>query len=273
MTEALGDEEDAFATNVLQSYWDIFWNPEIRRRGGADVVGQIWCALAVMAPGEPVQILFNDEVAVAARRHPDAPVRPGDPVTADNVQFLEALEPCGIDPNAGWVVYAVLPDGHEYASFDFRRNRERSLELLALAREYLEAATTALDAGAVRPALENAMAGAELAITAQTYSMETEVSPSGGRRSSHGNRLHWTRTNVEHGNTTPEAHIALVELNETRSWSRYGEGRHAVTPDRARELVRAVSELIEDAARRVGPRLRTPVPEIQAPAAASAQTS
>lgn len=203
-------DEDAFATNVLQSYWDIFWKPEIERRGGPEVVGPIWCALAVMTPGEPVKILLNDEVNVRARRRPDAPVQSGDAVTAENVRFLEALEPTDIDPNAGWALYAVLPSGHQYASFDFRRNRERSLGLLKLASEYLSCASSALEGGLVQPALENALAAAELAITAQSYSMETDSTGTGGRRRSHGNRLHWTRVNVEHGNTTPDAMSRLL---------------------------------------------------------------
>lgn len=267
MTEDAAEEtlndEDQFAANVLQSYWDIFWNPEISRRGGPHVVGTIWKALAILAPGEPAKVLFNDEVTFVARMRANSPINPGDVVTVDTVDMMAGLEPCDIDPNAGWAAYAVLPDGHQYASFDFRRNRERSLALLDLAREFIATAAAAIEAGNVRPALENAMAAAELAITAQTHSMEAGVPGAEGKRNSHGNRLHWTRHNVEHGNTTLDAHTALVELNQARRWARYGQGGPGVSRARSKELLESVTALVGDAALRVGPRLPILEPEFR----------
>lgn len=238
---------------------EMFWEPEIERRGGLEVTGPIHTALAILSPGKPVEIRLNEECQLVARARVNSAVKPGDPVTADNLDSIEALEPLDVDPDAGWVVLAVLPDGRQYARFDFIRNRGRSLRLIALAREYVATARDALVAGRLGPAIENAMAAAELAVTARTHSFETDAPTSGGRRNTHSARLHWTKVHVGLGNTVATAHDTLRALNGLRPSARYGEGalseREQVEP-----LLESVEHLVEDAERRIGPLLRTQDP-------------
>ena len=252
-------DDDDFSSRVLNSFVEIFWEPEIQRRGGVDVTGPVYAALAVMVPGEAVEVRLNEEVVVVAKAGPDSPVNPGDPVTVENLDDVEDFEPVGVDPNAGWVMWLILPNGHQYARFDFGRNRARSLRLLELARDYMITAQGAFETQRLGPALENGMAAAELAITAQSYTFTTEAPTSGSGRNSHSSRKHWTKVQVGLGNTTPDAHRTLVELGEFRSAARYGEGE---LPPSARvgELLAAVENLLDHAGARVGSLLRTQEP-------------
>ncbi|UYM06334.1 HEPN domain-containing protein [Solicola gregarius] len=257
---APGGPNDEFAANVLDQMRTVFWEPEVARRGGESVTGPVLRALAVLHPGQPVEVRFNNEFELMARSRVGSPVQPGDAVEVANVEDVEALEPVGVDPNAGWVVWVVLPDGREYAQFDFTRNRGRSLKMLRLADDYLTTAQRALEAGYIGPSVENALAAAELAITAQTYSLATEEPPMGGRRNSHSARQHWTKVQVGLGNTTPDAHETLIVLNGLRGASRYGEG-DIPSAERAASLVATVRSMVEDAETRVGQLMRTQDPE------------
>jgi hypothetical protein len=257
---ALDGPNEDFTANVLQQMRTIFWEPEVARRGGESVTGPVLRALAILHPGQPVEVRLNEEFELIARSRVGSPVQPGDRVDLDNFEHIEALEPVGVEPNAGWVVWVVLPDGREYVQFGFIRNRGRSLKLLRLAGEYLTAALGALAAGHVGPSVENALAAAELAITAQTHSFATEELPVGGRRNSHSARQHWTRLQVGLGNTTTDAHETLVVLNKLRGASRYGEGDFP-SAERAASLVASVKALVEHATTRVGQPMRTQQPE------------
>lgn len=256
--ELTGDAE--YSTRVLTFMFEAFWQPEIERRGGVEATGPIHKALAVLYPGRPVEVQLNDEFELVARAKVNSELAPGTPVTLENLDAIVALEPLGVGPDAGWVAWVVLPDGRQMAQFDFVRNRGRSLRLLGLARDYLDTASEALEAGRTGPALENSMAAAELAITAQTYTFSTEVPAEGGRRNAHSARKHWTKVQVGLGNTTADAHHTLVALNELRGASRYGEGDVGGT-ERAMELLESVKRLVEDTRARVGELMRTQDPD------------
>jgi len=141
-TDALSD---GFAANAVQNMWDIFWQPEVERRGGLSVTGPIAAAMAIMKPGAPVEIRLNDEVEVRARARADSPVTSGEPLTAENLDALENFEPGNVHPDAGWALFVVLPNGSAYLQFDFRRNRSQGNRRLALAAEYLHVARLAED--------------------------------------------------------------------------------------------------------------------------------
>jgi|GEM_PF-3376309 len=263
-TDGVGDgrpiQDSQFSTRVLTSMFEAFWRPEIERRGGAEVTGPVHRALAILYPGRPVEVRLNDEFELVARAKAKTQMVPGSPVTLESVDAIEALEPLGVDPNAGWVVWVVLPDGSQMAQFDFVRNRGRSIRLLGLAREYLDTASEALEAGRTGPAIENAMAAAELAVTAQMYSLTTDEPAEGGRRNAHSARQHWTKVQVGLGNTTVDAHATLVALQALRGASRYGEG-NVVEIERAMALLGSVKRLVTDAQARVGRLMRTQEPE------------
>jgi hypothetical protein len=254
---------EGFETRALESMWSAFWEPELSRRGGVEVTGPLYAALAVMRPGEPVEIRLNDEVNVVARAREGSSVRVGDVVTATNLDGVDAFEPLGVDPDAGWVVWLVLPDGRQYMRFDFLRNRRRSRRLLDLARDFLLTAHEAVAVGRLGPALENAWAATELVVKARSYSFATDGAGGGSGRNKHSARQHWTKVQVGLGNTTPDAHDTLQALNCHRSAARYGEGD---IPDSGvvRPLVASVEALLDDADLRIGQPLRTQHPDFLA---------
>lgn len=252
--------DDGFADRALSSFRELFWNPEIERRGGADTVGPVHQALAILNPGEPVEVRFNEEFTLVAKAKVNAPIARGEPVTTANLEYLEALEPVGVDPNAGWVAWILLPDGREHASFDFVRNRAHSLRLLALATEYMETAESAADAGRPGPAAENAMAAAELAVEAQAFMFDDDAPRRRGGRRTHSKREHWTKVQVGLGNTTPDAHATLIRLHRLRAAARYGEDT-PLSRDEITNLLASARALVDDGARRVGKPLRTQDPE------------
>ena len=261
---------DDFGERMLESMKESFWDPEVERRGGPETTGPIYAALAILLPGVPVEVRLNGEVEIVARAREGAAIERGDLVTVENLDEVEAFEPVGVDPNAGWVAWLVMPDGRQYMQFDLLRNRGRSLKMLALARDFLATAQDAVASERRGPAVENAMAAAELAITARTYSFEAEGAPaSGAGRNRHSARQHWTKVQVGLGNTTPDAHDTLLLLHRLRGAARYGEG-DVPERDEVRELLESVGSLVEDAALRIGPPLRTQDPSFLARLAADA---
>ncbi|AKU18207.1 hypothetical protein [Luteipulveratus mongoliensis] len=254
--DATGQAE--FANRVLESMTDVFWDPEVERRGGIEATGPIVKALAILTPGRPVEVRLNDEVDLVARARSGSAVKRGEAVTMENLEAIEGLEPLDVDINAGWVLLVVLPDGQHFAQFDFIQNRGRSLQILKLASDYLATARTASNAELFGPALENLLAAAELAITAQTSSFAA-MPGERKRRNVHSARLHWSKVNVGLGNTTPTAHATLVTLHSLRAAARYGEGE---LPEQGQveALIQPVTDLVEDSARRIGQPLRTQDP-------------
>jgi hypothetical protein len=248
--------ESEFAQNTFQSMFDLFWDPEIERRGGLEVTGPLRKALAIMRTDQPVEILLNEEADLVLSAEATGPIERGDPIYPDDIGDVSDLRPLRIDEEAGWVAFAVLPNGQGMLAFDFRRNRGRGRRLLQLAREYLEVAQGACAAGHERPAVEAAHACAELIVTAMMYL--TDEAPVNGGRSPHGKRKHWLNVHTHLGNAPVRFHESLVRLGELRPSARYGEEKRQPASGEVGKLIHVLREMIEHAAVRVG----EPLPEI-----------
>lgn len=242
--------DDEFATNVMQSMQDVFWQPEIERRGGLGVTGTITKALAILAPGSAVEVKFNKEFELAGKARVNRAVEAGEDIHSGDIDDVEWLEPVGIDPDAGWAAFVVLPDGRAFLSFDFRRNLNRGKRLLALAREYFEISAHALDVGHAGPCLDACHTAVELAVTAMMYT--SDDAPLEGRRDRHGRRLHWLNSFTRLGNAPRDYHKALVDLSRLRPAARYGDPELSVSRERIEELHATAAELIEHAEARLG---------------------
>jgi hypothetical protein len=84
---------DEFDSRVMSNIYDVFWAPEIERRGGLGVTGPLVAALAVLPPGGPVRVLLNEEVELVARARTRSAIDPGTTLTLDNVGELDRIEP------------------------------------------------------------------------------------------------------------------------------------------------------------------------------------
>lgn len=250
------DEQAEFAQNTLQSMFDVFWNPEIERRGGVEATGPLLKALAILPAGQPAQILLNDEADLVLSVSATGPIERGDPVYADDLGEVSDLRPLRVDEDAGWVAFSVLPNGEYMLAFDFRRNRGIGRELLQLAQEYLEVAQGAVVAGHERPAVEAAHACAELVVTSMMHL--TGEAPASRSRSPHAKRQYWLNAHTRLGNAPTRFHKTLVRLGELRPWARYGETKREPASGEIRDLVDVLRGMIEHADARVG----RPLPEI-----------
>jgi hypothetical protein len=250
------EAESEFAQNAFQSMFDVFWNPEIERRGGLEATGPLRKALAIMRTGRPVEVLLNDEADLVASASTTRPIERGDPIDADDIGEVSDLRPLRIDEDAGWIAFVVLPNGRGMLAFDFRRNRGRGRRLLQIASEYLDVARHACSVGRERPAIEAAHACAELVVTSIMYL--TDEAPVSRARSPHGKRRHWLNMHTHLGNAPVRFHQTLARLGELRPWARYGEERRGPISGEVGALVDVLSEMIEHAAMQVG----DPLPEI-----------
>jgi hypothetical protein len=94
-------EDDEFSRNVLQSMSDVFWEPEIERRGGVEVTGQLRKALAVLAPGRPVEVFLNDDAELVCSIPADPAIEAGQKVELSGLDEVSDLRPLTVDPDAG----------------------------------------------------------------------------------------------------------------------------------------------------------------------------
>ena len=244
--------EPDFGQQVISQFDEIFWQPEIERRGGPGEVGPIHKALAILAPGEPTKVLFNDEFEAKVTIRTKRAIVEGEFVTPEDMDGAEDLEPMGVDPNAGWACIAVLPNGQAMLSFDFRRNRGRSGERVARAEEFAATARSALDAGRLGPALDNAFTAAELAVTAEALLLESNAPEDAPRgRNPHGKRREWLKGWTELGNAPTSFSQTLGRLAQVRSRARYAEREIDISREEAAELVGAAEEMVAHSQRRL----------------------
>lgn len=239
------ESDDSFETRVMQSMFDIFWEPEIERRGGMDTLDGFHAALAILPPGGPVEIRLNDEVHLVASARVNSPVKSGDPITADNIDFIERVEPAEIDPEAAWAVYAVLPTGQAYLSFDFRRYKGRAQGMVERSHEFLETASEALAGGRLASAIESLHASAELSVTAMMILQNTDAKLQ--KRNSHQHRLSWIDNFTYRENAPRDFHAAMKLLGKWRPRARYFEVPSGGLPELpSRDEVQAVRDIVEE---------------------------
>lgn len=242
---------DSFEDRVVASIYDMFWAPEIERRGGIEAIGgSLWAALAVLPANGPVVVRLNSEVHLAARSTGEGQVSPGDPLTIENVEYLKSVEPADVDPDAGWALLATLPGERTIVAFDYRRNRGRANDLLSRADEFCATGTWCLEGECLAAAVECLHAAAELAVSSL---MAVGNAGPPKKRNVHEYRVHWLNHFAHLGNAPHEFDVALRQLNEWRPGARYLDAGSDL-PDRAEVEVaqEAVVELLAHARARSG---------------------
>ena len=224
--------------------------PEIERRGGVEKVGPIRKALAILAPGEPNEVRFNEEADLVASVIAARAIEKGEAVHDVDFSDVSDLRPVEVPKDAAWVAMVVLPNGSPMLAFDFRRNRGRGKRLLNLALEYVDTSAGALKNTRFGPALESAHAAAELAVTAMMYL--SDDNPFKGRRNAHSRRKGWLNQFTRLDNAPRDFHATLVKLGDLRGSARYGDPQLDVTSEEVAALIESVRGIIEHARARVG---------------------
>lgn len=252
------DQEQQFADRVFTSLYEIFWAPEVERRGGVDAVGPLSKALAIMMPGEPLAVLLNDEAQLVGRAVSTRAIETGEVLRREDVGQILDLFPYRIHEDAGWACMVVLPTGEGYASFDFRRNRGLARDRLDRAVEFLDIADVAAGRGLSGPAVDAAHAAAELAVSAMAMILETDGPALGRGRNSHGKRQGWITQWARLGNAPSEFARALGRLGQLRAPARYADRQLNLSDGELDVLVSTVRAMVAHASESVGPHRQGP---------------
>jgi hypothetical protein len=249
---ATTSESDSLATSIIKQMFDLWITPYIKSGAAGVEVGQIRQALVVLPPDGTPEVLLNERATLTARFTASRDITQGEWVTADDIEEISDLQPFDVDPASGWTAFVCIPGRGLVVSFDFRYDRPRANEHLALARDYLATAREAVAAGRPGPAVEVGFAAAELAVKALHV---LQVFPP-KKRSAHNARLAWLNWyTVRDGNGSPNWFPAVQRLESLRPVARYSESTGGSLPGAVElgALLDQVEELIDHTADRAGP--------------------
>jgi len=217
---------------------------------GVDV-DEIRQALVVLPPAGEPNVLLNDKATLTATCTARRDIACGEAVAGEDLEAVSDLRPFGIDPAAGWMAFASIPGHGLIVSFDFRYDKPRASEHLALARDYLATALDAVAAGRLGPAVEAGFTAAELAVKAMHLLQVFPVN----KRSAHKARLTWLNWyTIRDGNGSPTWFPSVRRLESLRSAARYSEGGPLPGPAELEALLDHVQELVDHAGERAAER-------------------
>lgn len=232
-------EDDAFSANVHRQLFEFWIEPELAGRSNELRLADVKRALVLMHPTRDVEVLLNDEVELVAEVVVARAVQEGEPLTEEDVQRVSRIRPYGIDPDAAFMVYAVI-GSNSYVAFDFRRYKGEAQRLLATALDFLETANQALAAHRLGPAIENGYAAAELIVSVQMRLFDTATRD-------HRSRAEWWESWTQIGNAPTEHGNILRTLWSERPKARYGEGDIALDQEAVGGLLRHIEDMLTSA--------------------------
>jgi len=168
-----GSDEAQFTITVLRNAFDVWFEPEIKRRQEAGTLPKpfsLWAAQVLMELGKSPVIRFNDQIRGVLKARADSdtklPIQQGSELRLADLGEIVGLQLTGEEANAGHLT-AIFHKGTWYLLFDFRYNAARIARHLEVAEQFLSAAETALAKRHRNASLENLYAAVEL--TAKCY--------------------------------------------------------------------------------------------------------
>ena len=227
---------------TVEHMFEIWVEPELERRGLTPADLQVRKALVVLKRDQSPLVKVNEEVELMATVRATRAIAKGEEIRASDFDEVHSLKPVGIDEDAGWITFLALPDGRLYLAFDFRYDLGRSNYVLARAKEFTASAADDLAARRFGPAIDNALAAAELAVMIQ---MRTHAMPA-DPQNRHGWRYAWFDGWARLGNADNAHALAIRRLQQLRGWARYADDRQTGPRDgEVQRLVEEVNGLIE----------------------------
>lgn len=228
---------------TIEHMFELWIEPELQRRGLTTETFSLRKALVVMKRDQTPVVQLNGEFELMATVRSTRAIAEGEAITASDFDEIHALQPAGIDEDAGWIAFIALPDGRPYLAFDFRYELGRSRGGLTRADEFLASARDDLAAGRTGPAIDGALAAGELAVMVQMRTVQADVDNT--RR--HGSRCTWLTEWTRLGNARPEYAAAMRRLAQLRAWARYADDTALAPRDgEVTRLFAEVEALIED---------------------------
>ncbi len=236
--------EGTFGEHLVENVFATWIDGDLEQRASGLTRADIYRAVVELPPsGGAAIVRINEEVSLQARAVASAPIKKGEPVTAENISSLEAFWPVDVDPNSGWLAYIVVGES-AHVAFDLRYNKQRNAELLSLAEDYLDT-VEAVRQFALRPAIDNLLSAAELTVQARMLAQSQTTK-------FHNVRDRWLRENERLGNAPQGFFSTLQRLRRERAAARYGDGALRLTADEVPALISTVRSMVQDAADQIG---------------------
>lgn len=253
--------EDSKAGDALmRQALDLWIMPEIERRRSATQLAERFTLRAAQVvmniDGGVPRVRLNEEVQIVLKVRfgplPEAK-QAGEMIVLDENTAIEDMELTDTDPNAGHVTM-LAQGGRWHIKFDFRYNSERCRDTLQIAREFLDAAASALKKGNLSAFVDNLFSATELMAKAELLMLPDKAVL---HCHSHGvisPRYNWWG---KLGNTDHQYVKLLNRLSSLRKLARYGPmSRLNLRPDEpasmlktARKMMRRVSSFIPERAK------------------------
>jgi uncharacterized protein (UPF0332 family) len=250
MTKDFSQPENPYE-NTLNHAMSLWFTPEIERRQAAGLIPKpfpFMAAQVIFHPGGTrPEIRLNEEVkAVIDVKYKDGvAINKGDAVLAEHVErFNSMVLPETEDPDCGHFTTIQLR-GVWYLCFDFVYNKGRARALLSIGREFLSAASGALNRGHMHAFIDTLFSAAEIAANVLLFVVSPEKNtpyPSHGAIHSHLNRY------AKLGNIDQNRRDSFNKLANLRSKARYGKIKVHLPNSEANKLLRDTEDLIDQAA-------------------------
>lgn len=228
---------------TIEHMFEIWIIPELEKRGISPNSLPISRGLVVLVRDQPAEVRINEEFELMASVRVTRDISKGEDIYASDFDDVHTVQPVNVDENAGWITFFSVPDGRFYLAFDFRYELGRSRGVLTRADEYIASARDDLRSDRPGPAIDNALAAAELAVMVQ---MRTHLAPE-NPKNRHGSRYTWFESWARLGNAQNDHAKAIRRLDQLRGWARYMDDESLMPRDgEVARLVSDVGELIED---------------------------
>lgn len=122
--------EQEFAQRTFQQAFEIWINPEIKKRKNAGTLPsefQLQRAQVIMNLDSPIQVRFNDEIKVRMQVRVTKTVNKGDPVYLTDFDKILAIELTDDDPNAAHLtIFNHLGNGSYTLTFNITLRESKS---------------------------------------------------------------------------------------------------------------------------------------------------
>lgn len=241
--------DSTIAERVVDQTFDLWIKPEVARRQAAGTLPADFMLLAaqvVMQPGQPPEVRLNAEVRFAYKAQARQRIEAGESAVAGiDTGPITEVALFDEDANAGHISITRVGDELWALAFDFRYNTGRIGEVLATAREFLDAVADALRRGHRRAAIDTLFSAVELLALGRLLQLPgTDL-----LKSKHGKvHGHFNRFGQHAINVDPRFVKLFNEIREARSPARYPVPERPVTMtmDNLRERLGIAEEMHAD---------------------------
>ena len=241
---------------TLLDMFRIAFAPEIRRRLSAAQLGDgffLTAAQLILPENRGRTVRLNDEVRGLALVRASRTVHTGESVFLSDFRDLVSFDLADDELDAAH--FTILWHGEGWAAhFDFRAGRAKSVDMLAAASQFLEAAKAASSKRHERPSVDNLFSACELVSKAHLILHRNPATQSKKHRAVKSAINNWVRF----GNVSQDFVMLFNQMSGARAPARYDVGAQVQLP--AQSDFKIVEQEIEHLTKSVAHRIDTGSP-------------